>query len=252
VPWLAFAADDGVDDIDDDLAQLISLPVAKPASNTLAAGGVVAASAAMQRVTSVDSALSSGDVVGGSAAAAVAGTPVRATVSLGGHRSPAATKPKGKLIKIKTTKGAATAAPSKASHSRPVKYGNNKHMKPSAAAAVGLGTAKSGVQKKAGNNMSSSRLSKGQPRAPVTPASTKGAAAHQQQACKDPCLSILDELQSGLSDTCFGASCGDDMAIDSFEYLGGLLQEASDEDAWDGLLAGADDDGMEFCSALQA
>lgn len=256
VPWLTFAADDGVDDIDDDLAQLITLPEAKPASAPAAAGRTApssgnldAAATAMKRVASADSAFSSGDALIGSVPAAVLGTPAGATAALGGQKSATAIKPKGKLIKIKTTKGpTSTAAGTKninSKASKPTKYPASRasNKLSTAAAAAGLGTAKSGVQKKS----NTSKASKAKPPVPAAP---KAAVTQQQQACEDACLSILDELHSGLSDTCFGAS-SDDMGIDSFEYLGGLLQEASGEDAWDGLLAGAGDD-MELCSALQA
>jgi hypothetical protein len=82
--------------------------------------------------------------------------------------------------------------------------------------------------------------------APPAAASPKTTAA----AADEPTLSLLGDLDSGLSDTCFGSS-GDDMAIDSFAYLDELLLQESSEDAWEGLLGGsATAEEMELCSSL--
>ncbi|WIA41824.1 hypothetical protein OEZ86_009154 [Tetradesmus obliquus] len=78
----------------------------------------------------------------------------------------------------------------------------------------------------------------------------KAAAPASPAAADEPALSLLGDLDSGLSDTCFGSS-GDDMAIDSFAYLDELLMQESSEDAWEGLLGGsATAEELELCSSL--
>lgn len=291
LPWLSFAADDGVDDIDRDLAQIITLPeaygtstaaaaAARP-SKRAAAGAADRGLRAMKRVRSISSAVSTGDALGVSAAATSPGTSGGATASPGAQL--AATRPRSKLIKIKTTRGlastagtaaAAVAAAARGSSKAKLaknhagRGGNSKscsQVKRNTAAAAGLGAAKAGAQKKSSNLNSASNLNKSQAKASAAAAAkakkstspSKLSAKSQQLGVEvvEPCLGILDELQSSLSDTCFGVdNNNEDMAIDSFEYLGALLQEPSPEDAWDGLLTTAavgTADDVALCAELQ-
>jgi hypothetical protein len=311
VPWLAFAADDKGDDLDADLAQLITLPGDIPKQNSSSKSSSSPASKpklpSIKRVNSTSSAYSSGEALAGAAAAPLIGSSAAAGSKAGSISS--STKQQPKVLRIRSIKGAPGSAGKPAAGSKVVSSTGKAPAGPSCksstnskpgstsinqqkAAATGLGPAKAGVQKKvvaAGGNSSSK----------VKLANTAAAPAHKQQvklplrstqqkatlapaaaapkaavpagspvkaasmpappaaaspkttaAADESTLSLLGDLDSGLSDTCFGSS-GDDMAIDSFAYLDELLLQESSEDAWEGLLGGsATAEEMELCSSL--
>jgi hypothetical protein len=303
VPWLAFAADDKGDDLDADLAQLITLPgeMLKYNSSSKSSSSPASATAAgkpklpsIKRVNSTSSAYSSGEALAG--AASLLGSAAAAAGSKAGS-----TKQQPKVLRIRTIKGASgkPAAGSKAGSSAgkapagPSCKSSISNSKPGStsisqqkAAVAGLGPAKAGVQKKApagGNNSSKAKgsytaaapankpqvklhqRSTQQKSAPAAaapaaspdkaalappPAAATAAASLKTAAADEPALCLLGDLDSGLSDTCFGSS-GDYMAIDSFAYLDELLLQESSEDAWEGLLGGsATAEEMELCSSL--
>lgn len=296
VPWLAFAADDKGDDLDADLAQLITLPGELPKHKNSSSSSLAGKAPAprIKRVSSVCSAYSSGEALAGAAASALTSSSSKA----GQPQQP-------KVLRIRSIKGAPGSAVKPAAGSKAgstgrapagpsCKGGSNSsgHQK---AAAAGLGPAQAGVQKKVAA-ASSNHSSKAKPSAAASPAkklqqlpasqakspqrsqhkpaspavvaaapaagkvaaaavnspvkAVKAAAPASPAAADEPALSLLGDLDSGLSDTCFGSS-GDDMAIDSFAYLDELLMQESSEDAWEGLLGGsATAEELELCSSL--
>jgi hypothetical protein len=306
VPWLAFAADDKSDDLDADLAQLITLPGDMPKHNSSSKSSSSPSGKpqlpTIKRVNSTSSAYSSGEALAGAAAAPLMSSSAAAGSKAG---SVSSTKQPPKVLRIRSIKGApgsagkpvagrtavssagkAPAGPSckSSTNSKPSSTSNNQQK----AAAAGLGPAKAGVQKKApagANNSSKVKLNSAAaatahkqqvklplrstqqkaaaPKAVAAPAASPVMAASAPApppaaspktapptAVDESALSLLGDLDSGLSDTCFGSS-GDDMAIDSFAYLDELLLQESSEDAWEGLLGGsATAEEMELCSSL--
>lgn len=236
VPWLSFATDDKQDDLDADLAQLITLPV--DLSNGSPIGSPAAAarrSVQLKRVSSTGSAYSCGEVIAGAAVAGLTGRPAAAVPVPDGKPAAVAKGSKPKVLRIRSIKGCssapkpasgaksnarAPAGPARKSGSS--KAGNSPQN--AAAAATGLGPAKAGVQKKSGNGGNSSSKAKskaaGQPTATVE--EMKQQQLEKQLPAASDDLSLLGDLESGLSDTCFGGA--DDMGIDSLDYLGDLLQ----------------------------
>uniref|UniRef100_A0A383V2F5 Uncharacterized protein n=1 Tax=Tetradesmus obliquus TaxID=3088 RepID=A0A383V2F5_TETOB len=298
VPWLAFAADDKGDDLDADLAQLITLPGELPKHKSSSSLAGTALAPRIKRVSSVCSAYSSGEALAGAAASALISS-----------SSKASQPQQPKVLRIRSIKGAPGSAVKPAAGSKagstgrapagPSCKGGSSSSGQQKAAAAGLGPAQAGVLKKVAVG-SSNHSSKAKPSAAASPAkkqqqlpasqakspqrsqhkpaapavvaaapaagkaaaaaaaaavnspvkAVKAAAPASPAAADEPALSLLGDLDSGLSDTCFGSS-GDDMAIDSFAYLDELLMQESSEDAWEGLLGGsATAEELELCSSL--
>lgn len=232
VPWLTFAADDGIDDIDKDLVQLISLP---NAAATGANGTPAVGNSSLKHNASSGSVLTSASGATGGATASPAGQAVPAT------------KPKSKLIRIKTTKAPAGASPAVHGNSTgkpPVKGSSSKSSNKNSNRKKSPAVVKAGVLKKC----SSSSMTKAATSAKLASSMLDTSATQLAGVpSEEPSLSILCDFESGLSDACVGH--GEDVGNDSLADLSNLLEEPSDADAWDSLVAGATD--MELCSTLQ-